>query len=776
MARKPDNKKQMLHMENSTSTRQTAIRQKQTALLFKGMTYSTIGTFVTALAVVLIIAPKSDQQMAWFWFSAVVLVSAYRWLVNFFYSGLHSNSTFSHRWCLHFNLGAYLAALSWASIMWLLYPIGYPAYQVLTILSLSGVAGGALATLSYDRQVITLYQGILLVGIESRLFWEGDRFSLELGLLSFLYFGFLMRGGREIGSNYYELLALRQDSEDNSLELLKTTEKIARIGYWKWDMKSSLAELSDNLVAMCGFSQCHVEINRCLDLVHADDRRRVEMAIESCSATGREVTLEYRMQDPDKTDYLIMNQVIKRVSDSRGRDYLLGTIQDISAIKSAEQKIYDMAYFDELTGLANRSHFLEYLKQRVKSAARKNQRFAVLYVDLDDFKEINDTLGHERGDQYLNSFARHMKGRLRDADFLARLGGDEFCIVLDDLQKGLEAKHTTQRCLELMQQVIEIEAHRIQPKMSIGIAVFPEDGADPQSLLKAADAAMYAVKHGGKQGYAFYDSQMTTDASIRLQLETDLRQAMENKEFELWYQPKISLRTGRVTGVEALIRWQHPERGMVRPDLFIEAAERIGLINEIGEWVLETACRQQQIWKGQGVALEMAVNISSSHFTSDGFPAFVTQVVQANQLHRNELEVEITESMSRDPVEHARICHQLRGKGIRVAIDDFGTGYSSLSVLKQLEVDTLKVDRSFINQITDDEASALMVRTIIDMSAGLGYSIVAEGVETLEQVNILQELGCPYVQGFYFSKPVEGRDIPELAQKVWSKTASPETA
>ena len=714
------------------------------------------------MAIVFIIGPVTDQTNAWIWLTFLTVISIYRWLTHYFYSGLITDSKVSNNWNLLFKAGAYAAALTWGSAMWLLYPVNHPEYQVLMILALSGVAGGALAVLSYDSRVIIYYQGILLAFIESRLLWEFNAFSIELSILSFFYFTFLMKGGYEIGKNYEELVKLRHDSEKHNLTLLSTTEEIARIGYWQWDMESPFIKLSTNLARMCDTDLDTVTMQTCLEKVHEDDRHRVKTAIESVIENSNDTVVEYRIRASEDDDWVIMNQIIKRIQDSQGTTSILGTVQDISIIKSAEKRIFDMAYFDELTGLANRTHFHQQLEEQIKIAKRKNKKLAILYIDLDGFKEINDTLGHDRGDEYLKAVTGKLKKTLRDIDFIARLGGDEFCIIQSDIKEGIDASIIADRCLALSQGTIKLDTQQIHPKMSIGIAVFPDDGGQTSILLRAADTAMYSAKHNGKNAYAFYNSQMTADSVSRLQLETDLQKALLNDEFKLWYQPKISLSTGAMTGVEALIRWQHPERGLVTPDHFIAAAERIGLINKIGEWVLVTACKQQQAWKKQNIKLDVAINISSGHFSSIGFPEKVEQEIKRFKLDPGDLEIEITESQTRNPEEHISICHQLQEKGIRIAIDDFGTGYSSLSVLKQLKINTLKVDREFIRDLPHEPSAALMVSTIVNMSLALGYSVVAEGVENHEQAMFLRELGCPLVQGYYFSKPVPVEKISEM--------------
>ncbi len=741
----------------------------QTDLLFQGLPFSTAGSLVVALTMVFLIGPHSDQLLAWQWFAVMVLISIYRWLSHYYYSTATTETVFTRNGHLSFKIGAYAAAVAWGLSMWLLYPQGQPEYQILMILGLAGVAGGALAVLSYDARLIVFFQGILLLFIESRLLWEYQPFTLELAFLSLLYFAFLMKGGYEVGKNYEELVKLRYDSDHYNLALISTTEEMAQIGYWQWDMHSEQIVLSENLARMCHLEQHSAAMDQCLERVHADDRNRVQMAVDSVMQTGEDSTVEYRIQT-GQDDWVIMNQIIKRIEDSQGEYMLLGTVQDISVIKSAEKKIFNMAYFDELTGLANRSHFHQHLDEQIKQAKRNNTRLAVLYIDLDGFKEINDTLGHDRGDEYLTVIAGKLKSLLRDTDFVARLGGDEFCIIMEDIDEGIDANIIAERCLALSEEYIFLDNQKFHPGMSIGIAIYPEDGLQGTALLKAADTAMYSAKRDGKHAYIFYNSQMTADSLARLKLESDLQKALLNDEFELWYQPKISLNSYCMTGVEALIRWRHPEMGLVFPDQFITTAERTGLINKIGEWVLTAACQQQQQWKAKNINLNMAINVSSGHFSSADFPAIVEREMQHYGLESGELEVEITESQTRNPEEHIRVCQSLKEKGIKVAIDDFGTGYSSLSVLKNLEINTLKVDKEFIHELPHEPAAALMVSTIVSMSLALGYNVVAEGVETLEQAEFLRELGCPLVQGYFFSKPVPASHIETLLNKDFRRT------
>jgi len=746
----------------------TDILSKQTAQLYSTFRYSAVGTLVVAIVMTFIYGNLTDPKIIFSWFFAVLTIGIYRSICAIFYFRSDEMERTLNKWRLHYIIGAYLASLVWASSIWLFYPLGHPEYQALLILNLAGIAGGAIASQSYDKSIITGFQGILFIGIMSRLLWEGGQFSYELAILIFLFFLFLIKGGADIGKSYFELLVLRRDSEQHNLTLLSTTEQVAHIGYWQWDMQSREIELSENLRLMGGFDSSIIEIDLFMQKVHTDDQYRLQAEIDTACQTERETSVEFRMQAEKDGKWIIMNQVTKLIDQSSDKPTLLGTVQDISSIKSAEQKIFDMAYYDELTGLANRGHFHEHLQKQIKHAERTEKKLAVLYLDLDGFKELNDTLGHEKGDYFLKEFSQMLKPQVRADDFVSRLGGDEFCLVLSDFSDGSMASISAKRCLALSNETIQIDHQQFKPQMSIGISIYPSDGKDADTLLRAADTAMYHSKRNGKNRFTFYDEQMTKDAVSRLEMEADLKQAVDKNEFYLLYQPKVSMEDGSLSSVEALIRWQHPERGFVPPDKFIDTAERIGLINRIGIWVLETACKQLQQWKSDGLEITMAVNISSSHFSSEDFAKSVNQIKQQFDIPNDALEIEITESVCRNPQDQKTICRDLHKNNIRIAIDDFGTGYSSLSVLKQLEVDTLKVDKAFIDGLPDDPSSVVLVRSIVKIALGLGFEVVAEGVETKEQAELIQKLKFSYIQGYYFSRPIPADEILAIAKTPFS--------
>ena len=441
-------------------------------------------------------------------------------------------------------------------------------------------------------------------------------------------------------------------------------------------------------------------------------------------------------------------------------------------IEEGTRELIAQTSHDSLTGLANRARLHEFMEEAIESCRCRKRKFALLLVNLDGFKDINVSEGHAQGDRLLRVVARRLQGQIQEEDLAARVGGDEFCLLLMDV----DIQRTTEfarRCLYALNAPIYLDGTTTRPRASIGVTFYPGDAETPADLMKAADMAMYAAKSAGKHRYALYETGMTQKVTRQLALETSLREAVERGEFELHYQPQIELESGRMSGVEALIRWPRRDHGLVPPDEFIPVAERVGLIDAIGVWVLETACRQAVMWHLEGLpSLVMAVNISPGHFESPDFTDTVARVLLVTGIVPECLEIEVTESVTRDSLRHASISESLRRLGVRVAIDDFGTGYSSLAVLKKMPIDTLKLDRAFIRDMLEDSGSSMLIGTLIGMAKGLHLTTVAEGVETLEQVRVLTALGCPLAQGYYFSRPVKADLIPALARTDFLLRAS----
>jgi diguanylate cyclase (GGDEF)-like protein/PAS domain S-box-containing protein len=432
--------------------------------------------------------------------------------------------------------------------------------------------------------------------------------------------------------------------------------------------------------------------------------------------------------------------------------------RDISRHKSLEGQLVQRALHDQLTGLPNRMLFMDRLEQALERSGRRGKFAAVLFLDLDRFKLVNDNLGHDHGDQLLIQVAERLRGCLRRVDTIARIGGDEFTVLLEDVGSTADAALVAERIIEAFRASFRIETQEIFVGTSIGIALGGRDqGTTAQGLLRNADIAMYRAKANGRACFEVFRSSMRETVKGRLKMETELRRALDRGELRLHYQPQVDLRTGRIVGLEALVRWEHPERGLVPPGSFIPIAEETGLILPIGRWVLETACRQASVWRADaeiGLDLVMAVNLSPRQFRHPGLVQDVGQVLAESGLDASGLEVEITEGTAMgDADATVKTLEHLKGIGIRLAIDDFGTGYSSLSYLKRFPIDVLKVDRSFVAGLPANHGDAAIVRAIVGLSRALGLKAVAEGVETVDQLDELRRLGCDQGQGYLFGRP-----------------------
>ena len=428
-----------------------------------------------------------------------------------------------------------------------------------------------------------------------------------------------------------------------------------------------------------------------------------------------------------------------------------------------QKRIRDLAYFDELTGLSSRAYFYLNLKDLIKVSDRYNRHFSLLYIDLDNFKNVNDTLGHDVGDFLLQEVAERLKQTSREVDFVARLSGDEFCIIAKDLVDNCSGANVAQRCLDTISKPVVLSGRKFIPTCSIGIAHYPEHGKSHQALLKAADTALYAAKNLGRNRFAFYNESLTHKAEYRFKVEQYLREAIEKQQLSLVYQPQVDIGTGKVIGVEALSRWYHPQLGHVPPLKFIATAERIGMIKQLTEWVLQTACNQAVLWKESGLPpMSMAVNISPSHFLDNDLVPLVKQVISDTAMYPKDLKLEVTEGVIQTNTKNLNILKSLKDLGILLAIDDFGTGYSSFASLKHLNVDFLKIDKHFIDDMSKDNKAHLLIGSMIEMGHILGYEIVAEGIETLEQFDMVEKLGCDTVQGYLFGKPVDASEVIKL--------------
>ncbi|HTG29864.1 MAG TPA: EAL domain-containing protein [Methylomirabilota bacterium] len=558
--------------------------------------------------------------------------------------------------------------------------------------------------------------------------------------------------------------ALKESEERYALAALGSND-----GLWDWNIPENEVHFSARWKSMLGFQENEIsnKPEEWFDRIHDADRARVKSEITAHqSGSTPHFESEHRMLHHDGTFRWMLSRGLA-IRDQSGRPLrMAGSQTDITQAKVS----------DPLTGLPNRLLFIDRLNRLIKySKRRKNHSFAVVFMDLDGFKMINDSMGHMVGDQLLVGVAERLEkclratdtlARLRDTYTVARLGGDEFTVLLDDLKDPNDAKIAADRLMKALKPPFLLAGKEVYTSVSIGIAQSNPVYEGPDEMLRDADTAMYHAKSLGKGRYEVFDAKMRASVMARLQLETDLRHALERREFRNYYQPIVNLASGEIAGFEALLRWQHPTRGLLGPIEFIGVVEETGLIRELGWWNLSEACRQIGEWRAVSTAnrdLIISVNLSAKQFLQPNLVADIANLLREIKLPPDALKLEITEStVMKDPSGAVEMLQQIKSLGVRLAIDDFGTGYSSLSYLHRFPLDTLKIDRSFISSMDDDGDGMEIARTILPMAKNLRLDVVAEGVETLEQFELLKKFNCAFGQGYYFSRPLSADGITTL--------------
>ncbi|MFZ2650744.1 MAG: EAL domain-containing protein [Burkholderiaceae bacterium] len=579
---------------------------------------------------------------------------------------------------------------------------------------------------------------------------------------------------------------LRASSAINDLEQnqrrLSNAQRIGEMGDWEWDVRQDRILPSEQAWRIFGHEAAHGPLPSAgfLATVHPDDAQRVRNACQGALADGEAFSIEHRIVQACGALRHVHQQVEVLEQDPTGAAlYLAGAVHDITRRKDAEEQIRRLAYFDPLTGLPNRLLFTEQLHKGIAHAERHGRQLAVLFIDLDHFKRVNDTLGHSAGDELLRIVSARLATSIRaldaisrgvedaDENSIARLGGDEFIVMLNGLHTVSDASSVARRLAAALSEPVTVQCTELFVSASIGVAMYPYDGADIDTLLMNADTAMYRAKEAGRGGVQFYDRSMNARALERLVMETMLRRALDRSEFVLHYQPRFELASGRIVGAEALIRWHHPERGLVQPSEFVPMAEENNLIIPIGEWVIAEACRQSAAWRAAGLNPGViAVNLAATHLREPTLPVLVAQALQEHGLPATSLEIEVTESvLMTDPELSVASARRLSDIGVGLAIDDFGTGYSSLSYLKRLPITALKIDRSFIHDLAVDADDAAIITAIIAMAHTLKMKVIAEGVETEAQLAFLRANGCDEMQGFLCSHPLEAQAFAYLLEQ-----------
>jgi diguanylate cyclase (GGDEF)-like protein/PAS domain S-box-containing protein len=623
----------------------------------------------------------------------------------------------------------------------------------------------------HSKLVLPMYEGKRALGVINVYACEPDAFDAqEVALLAGLaqrltnsVQSHRHRSGRQVAETALHLRELALDCSANGIIIWSTVGPEYAIEY-----------VNPAFERITGYSADEVIGRNSRFLLGEDQGQTGLKQVKKALAERRESQI--LVQNTHKNGSQLWTDLhIAPVKNGYGKTtHFVAAMNDVTALKQYESKLQRMASHDILTGLPNRALLQDRLEQAIAAAARHGTSLWVAFADLDRFKVVNDTMGHQTGDALLKIISERLQSSVRESDTVARLGGDEFVLVLPECgAAGINATDVIQRIMDAVAEPLTIHGNNYFVSCSLGIAAYPDDGLDATTLMAHADVAMYRAKEQGRNTFQFYTSSMNDQAMGRLRIENELRQAIERNELVLHYQPQLELKTGKITGVEALLRWKHPTMGMMPPATFISLAEETGLIIPIGFWVLETACKQAKIWHDMGYAgLRMAVNLSARQFLQTALVGTIKDIIQRSRFSPNCLEVELTESSVMTDIERSLVTlEDLKLLGIQLAVDDFGTGYSSLAYLKRFPIDTLKIDRSFVRDIATDRQDASIVSSIVSLAHKLKLKVVAEGVETASQVEILRQQACDEIQGYHFCKPLPPEDVEMILRMHAEKPA-----
>lgn len=744
--------------------------------LYSENTFSTIAHLLCGLWYVSIQAFEHSWESLLIWYSAIVAVFIYRFfLVKSYFS---RDIGFKERpiWLKRFRRASLAVGIVFGSTIFFFYPYDGVPIQMMTVLLLAGLAAGALTVLVADFICYTGYASCLLAPVVFYAFFDRLTFNFIVAFIVLFYLLTLIRSARRLQeilvSSFqlrYENLELVEDLEDQKNQLN------TRLGRILNDSSNELyiidaetlncLQFNKGALDNLGYSIDELSEMTLDDIIVDLSKDEIFNMVKPLQKGVRESQTYKTMQKRrDGSTYPVELRI--QFSDQEDPPVFVVTALDITERDEAEKKLIHQANFDQLTNLPNRYYMLSYIRSAFARAKRQNTKVALLYLDLNNFKDINDTLGHATGDELLKLVADRLLLLLRETDTAARMGGDEFLVLLEGLTRQEQAEVVVHKVINSFTEPYIVGGSEIYSSASIGISTFPDDGNSVELLMQYADTAMYYAKKDASTHYRFFSHELRAYIDEQLAIENRLRHAIKNDELLVYFQPKIDTMTEQVIGAEALVRWQNPDLGMVPPSIFIPVAEKYGLIEEIGSWVLKTACREAVRWKGlTEPELHVAVNISPRQFRSSSFLSVVDEALEGSGLEDGLLEIEITENLLlQDAQEPLEILNELLNRKVVLSLDDFGTGYSSLSYLKQFPIQILKIDRSFINDMMENQYNMSLVDAIIAMAKILELKLVAEGVETREQFEFLRSRQVEVVQGYLFSPAISATKFREFVK------------
>jgi diguanylate cyclase (GGDEF)-like protein/PAS domain S-box-containing protein len=788
------------------------LRSKQVELLYDQLRVGQAGSIVSAIFLVGIFWTITPHAVLIIWFTAVLAVGAFRLYLIYRYERSSKGQERAGYWLGWFIAGAIGSGLIWSLATVMLVPDRSVAHISLVLLWIGGLSAGTVAAYSVIKGAFFAFSVSALMPSALYLLTIGGKRESIIGAGTIMFLLFLSLNALRMHKTLIRELRLqfentqlighlerekeRVDRINDQLER-RVAERTSALSTSNADLQKEIAErkrtedalsqaaavfenttegamitdTEDRIVAVnrafteiTGYGQADV-IGKTTRVLHSGkhDERFYNTISNSISETGRWRGEVWNRRKNGEVFPVWLN-VSTVVDAQEQKTHYVSVFSDITAMKESQAQLERLAHHDALTGLPNRLLFHARVTHALEHARREGSRAAILCLDLDHFKHINDSLGHPAGDRLLQAVTQRLLDSVRKEDTVARLGGDEFTVLLEDLQEPNDAGIVAEKALNVLARPFDLDGHEAYVSGSVGISLFPDDGKDVTSLLKNADSALYCAKEQGRNSYHFYTKERTIAAFRRLALESSLRRALEREEFTLYYQPQVVLSDDHIVGAEALVRWRHPELGLLLPSEFIPMTESTGLVVTLGEWVMRTACAQAKAWQKEGLPLmRIAVNLSSIQVTRGKIATTVERVLQETGLDPRYMELEITEGLIMQQTRQTiAILDDLTAMGVMLAIDDFGTGYSSLNYLKRLPLHGLKIDKSFVSEIPHDADDMAITRAVIALGNSLQLVVTAEGVENESQLDFLRRNGCDEAQGHIYSAPVPAADFAAL--------------